>query len=145
MADLTPLGNQILASQPFSQLLGAELVALEPGRSEFVFVIRPDMLQHFEFVHGGVISSAADMALTFVGGTALGTQILTLEIKVNYLRPAVCCRLRAIGTVVSSSARHAVCRCDIYAEDEEKSRLVAIGQGTIAVLVAPAQGETAQN
>jgi acyl-coenzyme A thioesterase PaaI-like protein len=46
------------------------------------------MIASYSFVHRGVISSAADMALTFAAGTVLGVQILTLEYKVNYLRPA---------------------------------------------------------
>ncbi len=141
MTDYISIGRQILATQPFSVLLGAELDCFEPGRAVLAVPIRPELLQQFDFVHGGVISFAADNALTFAGGSVLGPQILTLDFKINDLRPAKCCLLRAEAMVVSSSARHAICQCNVYAVDGEKQSLVAIAQGTIAVMSKPAQGE----
>ncbi len=143
MTESISIGKQILASQPFSVLLGAELVCFEPGRAELAVPIRPELLQQFDFVHGGVISFAADNALTFAGGSVLGPQILTLEFKINYLRPAKGSLLRAEATVASSSARHAICQCNVYAVDGEKQSLVAVAQGTIAIMSKPAEGEPA--
>lgn len=63
-------GRQALASQPFSQLLGAELTALEPGVVELQLPLAAQLLQQNGFAHGGVVSYLADNALTFAGGTA---------------------------------------------------------------------------
>ena len=81
-------GRRILASQPFSVLLGAELLRLADGRAELRIPIRGELKQQHGFVHGGVISYAADNALTFAGGSVLGADVVTSEFKINYLRPA---------------------------------------------------------
>ena len=57
-------GRKVLASQPFSVLLGAELVVFSPGIAELKVPIKPELKQQNGFVHGGVISYAADNALT---------------------------------------------------------------------------------
>ena len=88
MRDLLAVGRQILARQPFSTLLGAELLAGGEGRAEIRIPIRDDLTQHYGFVHGGVIGAAADTALTFAGGTVLGGSVVTAGFTINFLRPA---------------------------------------------------------
>lgn len=79
MPDMLDLGKRILAAQPFSVFLGADLLALAQGRAEFRFPIRADLKQHDGFVHGGVIASAADNALTFAGASALAVPVAALR------------------------------------------------------------------
>jgi uncharacterized protein (TIGR00369 family) len=132
MEDLLDLGKQALASQPFSLLLGAELLSFSQGRVELKVPIRPELKQQHGFVHGGVISYAADNALTFAGGSILGPGVLTSEFKINYLRPAMGDFLVARATVIYSSKSQAVCRCDVFVSNEGKESLCATSQGTIA-------------
>jgi hypothetical protein len=72
--DLLAFGRRILAEQPFSILLGAELTAFEPGRAELRLPVRHELKQQYGFVHGGVLSYLADNALTYAGGSALSGQ-----------------------------------------------------------------------
>ncbi|GAB4354318.1 MAG: PaaI family thioesterase [Gammaproteobacteria bacterium] len=130
MTDLYTLGKQILESQPFSALLGAELERLEPGTAVLSLKVRDDLKQQHGFVHGGVVSYLADNALTYAGGSVLGDSV-TLEFKVNYLRPAVGDRLVAKAQLLSSGKRQAVCTCRIVAVAGEEEKLVAVAQGTI--------------
>jgi len=130
--DLLQLGKQALASQPFSVFVGAELTGFSPGWAELTIPITPQLKQQHGFVHGGVISYAADNALTFVGGTVLGTAVVTSEYKINYLRPATGTALIARATVIYSSKTQAVCRCDVFVVDAGEERLCAVSQGTIA-------------
>ncbi len=132
MDDLLQFGKEALASQPFSKLVGAELTSFLPGHVELAVRITPELKQQHGFVHGGVISYAADNALTFVGGSVLGPGVVTSEYKINYLRPAMGSELIARATVVYSGKMQAVCRCDIYAVSEGKEDLCAVSQGTIA-------------
>jgi uncharacterized protein (TIGR00369 family) len=132
MDDLLPLGKQALASQPFSVLVGAELTGFSAGRAELTIPITPQLKQQHGFVHGGVVSYAADNALTFAAGSVLGPAILTSEFKINYLRPALGTRLIARATVIYSSKTQAVCRCDVFAICEGQEDLCAVAQGTIA-------------
>ena len=122
----------ILERQPFSRKLGTQLAAFSPGHAELVLPIVDDLRQQHGFVHGGVISYLADNALTFAGGSVLGDSV-TVEFKVNYLRPAQGNgRLRAIAEVVGSGKTQAVVRCEVYVETEEGERvLCAAAQGTI--------------
>jgi len=131
MENMLEMGRRVLGSQPFSVLLGTELVSFGDGAAELKIPITPQMTQQHGFVHGGVISYAADNALTFAGGSALGPGVVTSEFKINYVRPARGEFLVARATVVHAGANQAVCRCDIYASDGGIERLCATAQGTI--------------
>jgi len=131
MDDLLQIGKEALASQPFSVLVGAELTGFSPGQAELTIPITTQLKQQHGFVHGGVISYAADNALTAAGGSVLGPAVVTSEYKINYLRPVVGTTLIARATVVYSSKTQAVCRCDVFVVSEGEERLCAVSQGTI--------------
>jgi uncharacterized protein (TIGR00369 family) len=141
MDDLLRFGKQALASQPFSVLIGAELTDYAPGRAELTIPITPQLKQQHGFVHGGVISYAADNALTFAGGSILGPTVVTSEYKINYLRPGIGTALVARATVVYSSKTQVVCRCDVFVVSERKENLCAVSQGTIVGLGRPSEAE----
>ena len=127
-------GRKVLASQPFSVLLGAELVAFSPGIAELRIPIKPELKQQHGFVHGGVISYAADNALTYAGGSTLDRGVVTSEFKINYVRPALGDVLIARATVVHSGKSQAVCRCDVFVSNQGTESLCATAQGTITRL-----------
>jgi uncharacterized protein (TIGR00369 family) len=131
MTDLEQIGRAILQSQPFSVHLGAELVSFEQGRVALALEVRPEFLQQHGYVHGGVLSYLVDNAISFVGGSVLGENVLTAELKVNYLRPAKGQRLLATAVVEGAGARLAVCRCDVFAIDHGDERRCATGLGTV--------------
>jgi uncharacterized protein (TIGR00369 family) len=141
MEDLFDFGTQVLALQPFSVLVGAELLFFSQGRAELKIPIRPELKQQHGFVHGGVISYAADNALTFAGGSVLGPGVATSEFKINYLRPAIGDFLVARATVIYSSKSQAVCRCDVFVSKGGKESLCATSQGTIAKLGQPSDSK----
>jgi uncharacterized protein (TIGR00369 family) len=128
------MGREVLARQPFSVLLGAELVALEPGRCELQLVVAEQLKQQNGFAHGGVLSYLADNALTYAGGTALRVPVVTAEFKINYLRPAVGERLIARAHAAHVSRSQVVCRCDVSVVAGGVEKLCAVAQGTIARL-----------
>jgi uncharacterized protein (TIGR00369 family) len=122
----------VLRSQPFSLLLGAELTRFDPAGVELRVPVTDQVKQQHGFVHGGVISYAADNALTFAGGSALGPAIVTSEYKINYLRPARGETLVARASIVHAGRSQAVCRCEVFAVTGEEWILCAVAQGTIA-------------
>src|SRR5512145_1037674 len=103
------MGREVLAKQPFSVLIGAELQALSPGQCELHVPVSDSIRQQHGFVHGGVVSYAADNALTYAGGTAMRVPVVTSEFKINYLRPAVGERLIARAHAVHHGKSQAVC------------------------------------
>ncbi len=126
-------GREVLAEQPFSRLLGAELKRLDPGGiCELELALRTDLLQQRGFVHGGVVSYLADNALTYAGGAAAGFAVVTSEFKINYVRPAIGERLIARAEAVSVGKTQVVCRCDVFVRSGADEKLCAVAQGTIA-------------
>ncbi|MGI9215666.1 MAG: PaaI family thioesterase, partial [Hydrogenophaga sp.] len=121
---------------PLSVLIGAELAAFSPGRCELHVPVSDAVKQQHGFVHGGVLSYAADNALTYAGGTALRVPVVTSEFKINYLRPAIGDRLIARASAVHPGKTQAVCRCDVFVLQDGEEKLCAVAQGTIAALPA---------
>lgn len=130
MNTMLEFGTGVLRTQPFSNLLGAELTAMESGSAEITVVVREEHKQQHGFVHGGVVSYLADNCLTFAGGSVLGDSV-TVEYKINYVRPAIGHTVIARATVLSAGKRQAVCECKVWAVSEEGETLVAVAQGTI--------------
>jgi len=125
------VARQILAAQPFSVLLGTRLAAFGDGGATLELDIRHDLLQQFGFLHGGVLSYAADNAITYAAATALGPELVTAGFTMSYLRPAGGVLLRAEATVVQAGSRNAVCTCELRTYDETGAEtLCAIAQGT---------------
>lgn len=129
-ADMLARGRAVLEAQAFSRLIGAELVAWSPGAAELGVDLKPHHLQQHGVAHGGVVSYLADNALTYAGGSLLGDS-MTLEFKINYLRPAKGERLIARARVSGSGRTQAVCQCDVFVVAGGEEKLCAVAQGTI--------------
>lgn len=124
--------QHVLQQQAFSRLLGARLTDFGGGAATLEIDVCDDLLQQNGFVHGGVLSYAADNALTFAGGTVLGASVLTGGFTINYLRPAVGTSLVARAHVVHAGKRQAVCACELsMVGDDGELSLCAVAQGTI--------------
>jgi uncharacterized protein (TIGR00369 family) len=137
-AALPALAKQVLDAQPFSALVGAELASVEPGKVVLRIPIRRELLQQNGFVHGGVLSYAADNAMTFAGGSVIGVMVVTSEYKINYVRPAMGNVLRAEARVITSTKRQAICMCEIIVEGDGEPKVCAIAFGTISQLESKA-------
>lgn len=128
------LAQKVLAAQPFSNLLGARLTAFGGGEATLELDIRDNLRQQYGFVHGGVLSYAADNALTFAAGTVVGARLITAGFTIDYLRPADGTLLRAHARVVRPGRTRVVCRCDLSTVDGAGTEtLCAVAQGSIAV------------
>ncbi|GHA75258.1 PaaI family thioesterase [Streptomyces termitum] len=131
-ADPLALARGILRAQPFSRLVGADVTAFGDGGATLELPIREDLRQQNGFVHGGVLSYAADNALTFAAGTVLGPSVLTAGYSIDYARPATGVLLRARAEVLHAGRRQAVVHCRLLTVDEHGTEtLCALAQGTV--------------
>jgi uncharacterized protein (TIGR00369 family) len=135
--------QRVLAGQSVSRMLGTRLVSFGEGSAVVELDIRPDISDHHGAVHDGIVAYAADTALTFAGGAALGPDVVTSGLTIDYIAPATGRTLRAHGAVVQVAGQRASCRCELHAiADDGTETLVAVAQGTI---MAPPEGTVAQS
>jgi uncharacterized protein (TIGR00369 family) len=99
------------------RLLGAELVELGEGRCVIELPRSDEVTQHHGFFHAGAIGAVLDTAGGFAASSTTGwtDDVLTVEYKINFLRPGVGERLRAEATVLRAGKQVFVCRGEAYA------------------------------
>ena len=82
-------------AQPFMSLIGARLSHASPGAVDIVLrgsdEVRGTLLQHHGFYHAGVTMTIGDVAAGLAAQTLYppGTSVLTTDLKVNLLAPAI--------------------------------------------------------
>src|SRR2546421_9433567 len=84
------------------ETLGARITEAEPGRVVLELVAGPQHRHGGGVVQGGVITQIADAAMGMSLATLQedGVWNTTIELKINFIRPMIEGRLRAIGRVV---------------------------------------------
>ncbi len=117
---------------PFLEHIGGKLIRYEPGSAEVELVTMPYHLQHLGFIHGGVISTLMDNTGWYAAVSNLpeGFTSVTMEIKINYLKPASGSHLRALGKVLRQGKKTSFVTIELH----DGENLVAFATGTYAVL-----------
>ena len=94
---------------------------------------RDDLTQQPGFVHGGIITTIADSACGYAAFTLMpeGTEVLSVEFKVNLLRPAQGKEFIAAARVLKSGKTLMVVKCDVFADVSNESNMVATMLGTM--------------
>ena len=78
------IATRLLARDPFGQWLGLELGEVRQGYCCLYLRVRPDMLNSFGALHGGVAFSAADTAFALACNSH-GRQSVSLTVTIDYL------------------------------------------------------------
>jgi uncharacterized protein (TIGR00369 family) len=122
------------------KLIGAKLSLIEPGVIEITLPYRADLTQQHGFLHAGVVTTIADSACGYAAYSLMpaGSEVLSVEFKVNLLRPAQGESFVARAEVIKAGRTLTVVRADVFGIAESGSRnLVATMQATmIAAKVA---------
>lgn len=121
------------ARQTMMQTLGASLERVEAGRVVIAAPIGGHVLQQQGAAHAGLTFSIGDSAAGYSALTMMpaDAEVMTVEMKINLIAPAVGERLVAEGRVVRAGRRITVVTAEVRAEAEGKSKLVALLQGTM--------------
>jgi uncharacterized protein (TIGR00369 family) len=103
------------ARQGMMVTLGAELGHVAPGEVVIEVAFREGLSQQKGYFHGAVVGAIGDSAGGYSALTLLpaGSEVVTIEYKVNFLRPAAGERLRAHGKVIRSGRSVTVCEIDV--------------------------------
>lgn len=117
----------ILDACELHRLLGLELREWDVGRVVFVFA--PPALARdarSSAVHGGAIATALDTVAGFAVTSSSGYDIFTIDLRCDFLRPAVDGVFSVEGVTVRAGRRLGWADATMYAADD---RAVAIGRG----------------
>ena len=108
----------------FSLLVGFEVERLYEGGAVLGMTVRDEHRQIHSVVHGGVIAALADTAGAIAAYTVSpdGTELVTVELKINYLLPIAEGKVEAEGKVLRAGRNFVVVECDVR---NEKSDLAA--------------------
>jgi uncharacterized protein (TIGR00369 family) len=121
----------LLEAEPagWMETLGARITEAEPGRVVLELVAGPEHRHGGGVVQGGVITQIADAAMGMSLATLQpdGIWNTTIELKINFVRPAIEGRLRAVGRVVDMRQTLLFGEADVFDENE---RLVARASST---------------
>jgi len=82
--------------------------------------------------HGGGLAALIDTVGDFALGMLLGGGIPTMNLRIDYLKPAVGDAVTAVARVRRRGRSAAVIDIDVY---DEKNALVAVGRGTYVPIV----------
>src|SRR4249919_2023441 len=76
--------------QGFMHTLGAELLEVEKGRVVIQCSFHAGLSQQRNYFHAGVLTAIADSACGYAAYTMMPEQsdVLTVEFKINFLKPA---------------------------------------------------------
>jgi uncharacterized protein (TIGR00369 family) len=121
----------LLKESPFQQLFDLSCTRLErkTGEVEITMLYTPSVERSSgtRQYHGGAIASLIDIAGDYALWAVLGFGVPTINIRIDYLRPASDTRLRAQARVRKAGRTVGVVDIDVL---DDQDRLVAVGRGT---------------
>lgn len=130
-ATLDAVGLQAMFdASPFIASLGLEVVSMSPD--SHALEVRMPMRSNLERIagsdqfHGGPIASLIDTAGDFAVGLAVGGGVPTIDLRIDYLRPAFGPHLLARATARRVGRTVGIADVDVLGAD---GKLVAIGRG----------------
>ena len=125
-----------LQRQSFMRLLGAHAPLVEPGHVVIELPFRADLCQQNGYLHAGVATSVADSACGYAALTLMpsGSDVLSVEFKVNLLAPGRGDVFRADARVVRAGRTLTVCQAEVTAVTAGQPDVsVALMQATMIV------------
>jgi len=137
VTDLTLEQVQALVTRaPFHQWLGLTVLAVDDDSVEIRAKWREEWVVSVErrFTHGGILAALIDLAADWAMVKQTGRGVPTIDMRVDYHRPAMPGDLIYRGKVVRFGSQFATAEAQIFDLD---GKLVASGRGTY-LTAAPA-------
>jgi uncharacterized protein (TIGR00369 family) len=116
--------------------LGIALNDVGPGWCETSLTVMPKHLQQHGHVHAGVITTLADHTAGGAAKAAVppGSDVITIEFKMNFLRPARGQHLTCRGETLRAGKNIVVSESQVFAGEGQSRQLVAKCTSTLAVI-----------
>lgn len=118
----------MMENDAFSQWLGISVCSVGEGSAILEFEVRPEMLNGFYILHGGVSYSVADSALAFAANSH-GIQSVSIETSISHTKPAKAGDIiKAVATEVNKTNKIAIYTVELINTNNEK---IALFKGTV--------------
>lgn len=119
--------------QNVMKLIGARLTVVEPGHVEIELPYRPELGQQDGWFHAGVLTTIADSAGGYAAYTLMppGSNVLTIEYKMNFITPAKGEKVVAVARVVRPGRKMTVCELSVDSIDAGKRKTCVLGLQTL--------------
>ncbi|MDQ6659342.1 MAG: PaaI family thioesterase [Chloroflexota bacterium] len=126
-ADFVQTVRTSFDKQGLMHLFGATLDVVQPGQVSITMPFNGGLTQQHGFFHAGAVTSIVDSACGYAALTLLpaGSEVLTIEYKVNFLAPASGEYLVARGRVLKPGRTVTVCLGEVVAVKDGNEKLCA--------------------
>ena len=124
------------ARQEVMATLGITIAEITPGRVVLEMAFRDDLVQQHGFLHAGVVTTALDSACGYAAFSLMPetAEVLTVEFKSNFLRPAAGERFRFVGEVLKPGRSLMVCEGSAFALSDGAAREISKMTATMMVM-----------
>ena len=121
--------HENFAKQAFMKTLGAEIISIEEGKVVIACSKDESLTQQNGFFHAGVLTSIVDSACGYAALSMMpeDADVLSVEFKVNLLRPATADKIIATGTVLKNGRTLVVTEGIVTDESGEKIYAKMVG------------------
>jgi uncharacterized protein (TIGR00369 family) len=117
--------RQSFDRQGFMRTLGAVLESVEPGTVTITCRFENGLTQQHGLLHGGLVATLLDVACGYAALSVIPAdrEVLTVEFKINFLKPANTDRVIAVGHVIQSGRTLTICEGTAF--DGARTRVLA--------------------
>lgn len=127
--------RKIFDRAKFVSELGIKLEATGEGWCETTLAVEDRHRQQHEYVHAGVLATMADHTAGGAARSVSGSHdVITVEFKINFFRPAKGDRLRCRAQVLRAGKSIIVAEAEVFSAENGGEKLVAKLTETCAVI-----------
>ncbi|HMJ46848.1 MAG TPA: hydroxyphenylacetyl-CoA thioesterase PaaI [Ferruginibacter sp.] len=90
--------SHMMENDLFSQWLGIEVLEIKEGYSKIKMTVRPEMINGFGLVHGGIAFSLSDSAFAFACNNR-NVLSVALDTSINFIKPV------NVGDAITAEAK----------------------------------------
>jgi len=125
----------LLQRGPYHQWLGLEVVSISDGEIELRARWREEWVVNVEggYTHGGILAALIDLAADWALYSRTGRGVPTIDLRVDYHRPALKGDLTVRGNVIKFGGRLSVSEARVFSNEGE---LLASGRGVYVSNIA---------
>lgn len=121
--------QQLITRGPFNRWLDFTVLKIEADGIEVRAAWREEWVVNPErrYTHGGILAAIVDVAADYAIAAQLGRPVPTIDVRVDYHKPAMPGDLTARARVVRLGSQYSTAEASVY---DQEGALVASGRGT---------------